>query len=135
MQTLLTINTPQVISEIFDEEAVVAHLSNGVYYHITGAGVPIWQWIGQGLPEEQIATFAKQTFAEPDLAAITAFLAELEKEELLKRTNESAPNGGSVSQPIPFAPPVMQRFTDMQELLLLDPIHEVNDEGWPHKPE
>jgi hypothetical protein len=26
----------------------------------------------------------------------------------------------------------MQRFSDMQGLLLVDPIHEVDDTGWPH---
>jgi hypothetical protein len=27
----------------------------------------------------------------------------------------------------------LQKFTDMQELLLLDPIHEVDERGWPHR--
>jgi hypothetical protein len=30
-----------------------------------------------------------------------------------------------------FSPPVLQKFSDMQELLLVDPIHEVKAEGWP----
>ena len=32
--------------------------------------------------------------------------------------------------------PLLQKFTDMQALLLLDPIHEVDSAGWPQpKPE
>jgi hypothetical protein len=31
-----------------------------------------------------------------------------------------------------WAEPVLDKYTDMQELLLLDPIHEVDDAGWPH---
>ena len=30
-----------------------------------------------------------------------------------------------------FVTPELHKFTDMQELLLVDPIHEVTEEGWP----
>ena len=32
-----------------------------------------------------------------------------------------------------FEFPIIEKFTDMQELLLLDPIHEVDEKGWPHQ--
>jgi hypothetical protein len=33
----------------------------------------------------------------------------------------------------PVAPPVLQKFQDMKELILLDPVHEVHEDlGWPH---
>jgi hypothetical protein len=32
----------------------------------------------------------------------------------------------------PFVAPVLERYTDMQYFLLLDPIHETADTGWPH---
>jgi hypothetical protein len=32
-----------------------------------------------------------------------------------------------------FTRPVLTKFTDMQDLLLLDPIHDVNSSGWPAK--
>jgi hypothetical protein len=30
---------------------------------------------------------------------------------------------------------MLQKFTDMQDLLLLDPIHEVDESGWPRVPQ
>jgi hypothetical protein len=30
-----------------------------------------------------------------------------------------------------FQPPTLRKYTDMQDLLLIDPIHEVDDLGWP----
>ena len=36
---------------------------------------------------------------------------------------------------IPFDAPILKRYTDQQELLLLDPIHEVDDIGWPREKE
>ena len=31
-----------------------------------------------------------------------------------------------------FETPVLEKYTDMAELLLLDPIHDVDATGWPH---
>ena len=31
-----------------------------------------------------------------------------------------------------FEKPVLQKYSDMQDLLLLDPIHEVDEMGWPN---
>jgi hypothetical protein len=32
-----------------------------------------------------------------------------------------------------FESPTLAKFTDMEDLLLLDPVHEVSpDQGWPH---
>jgi hypothetical protein len=33
----------------------------------------------------------------------------------------------------PYSPPKLSAYTDMQELLLLDPVHEVDDAGWPSR--
>ena len=30
-----------------------------------------------------------------------------------------------------FNAPALQKYSDMQELLLLDPIHDVDEAGWP----
>jgi hypothetical protein len=32
----------------------------------------------------------------------------------------------------PFVSPVFEKFTDMADLILLDPIHDVGDRGWPY---
>jgi hypothetical protein len=31
-----------------------------------------------------------------------------------------------------FSRPILTKYTDMKELLLLDPIHEVDETGWPN---
>jgi len=64
-------------------------------------------------------------------------LADLLQEQLLVAADEqqlAAPpleRHGAGSRP-PFQMPVVERYTDMADLLLLDPIHDVNAEGWPH---
>jgi hypothetical protein len=32
-----------------------------------------------------------------------------------------------------YLQPSFEKYSDMQEMLLLDPIHEVSEAGWPHK--
>jgi hypothetical protein len=47
-----------------------------------------------------------------------------------------APVGASPPAPPADAlePPALEKFTDMQDLILLDPVHEVDERGWPHAP-
>lgn len=33
--------------------------------------------------------------------------------------------------PAGYRPPVLEVFADMQDLLLLDPIHDIDEVGWP----
>ena len=37
----------------------------------------------------------------------------------------------STGEKLPFEAPVLYTYTDMAELLLLDPIHDVDETGWP----
>lgn len=45
----------------------------------------------------------------------------------------SAPEAVPPAVRAPYARLALTKYTDMQELLLLDPVHEVDDEGWPSR--
>jgi len=38
-----------------------------------------------------------------------------------------------VKLPERYTKPVLNVFTDMQEVIALDPVHDVSEKGWPHK--
>ena len=59
-------------------------------------------------------------------------IRQLREEQLLVPTQEEAPPVVVVA-PGPWAAPGLQRFSDMQDLLLLDPVHdiELDANGWP----
>jgi hypothetical protein len=42
------------------------------------------------------------------------------------------PRATPAGPPAPFRAPAFQRFTDMHAFLLVDPIHEVDETGWPN---
>ncbi len=41
--------------------------------------------------------------------------------------------GGSADERLPFDGMMVNRFEDLDELLTIDPVHEVRDAGWPHR--
>ena len=45
-------------------------------------------------------------------------------------TPSAIENAVAVKQP--FEAPILNKYNDMQELLLLDPIHDVDEAGWPN---
>lgn len=62
-------------------------------------------------------------------------MESLVTEELLVPSEQQVELGTLPSAPHPFSIPASQKFTEMQELLLVDPIHEVDPQaGWPHPP-
>jgi hypothetical protein len=138
------INKPEVIFETFEDELVVINLDTGSYYSLTQTGSDIWNLIDSGV------TVAEMTECMCKLhqgnrreieTAVHAFIAELEKEQLIvpHLNIETAPvqcgcgqmNKQTTHEKTPFKAPSLQKFTDMQDLLLLDPIHEVDEKGWP----
>lgn len=141
------INTPTVVSEVFDDEIVVIHLGSGSYYSLDQSGATIWQGLQQGFDLAALSNWLSATYGvAPDELAqfVPSFIDELLQEQLIVPLGADQPsNGESSTLPttaaggitLPFARPMLIKFTDMQDLLLLDPIHDVNSSGWPLKKE
>lgn len=131
------INSPQVIREFFDDEAVIVNLELGIYYSLDSIGAIVWGLIEQGASNTQIVEKLSQMFKlstniEKD---IEEFIDLLLKEELVATTdNASLTSFDSINidNKLTYSKPTLNKYTDMQELLLLDPIHEVDEEGWPN---
>jgi len=130
-------NRNQAVSEVFDEEVLVVNLDTGTYYSLLDSAARIWQCLvgGASLAETTQDLIAAYDGEASDIVAKTrGFVAELILENLIQAAEDA---GTSVARPPqarskqPFVPPRLERFTDMQELLLLDPVHDVEDAGWP----
>jgi len=118
---------PEVIFENFGDEMVVANLASGFFYSLDGSGADIWNALVAGHTGRQVATASGADVA--GVAEIARFIAELRNEGLLTEMASLAkPELVSVAA---FASPSMQRFDDLQGLLLVDPIHEASPAGWP----
>ena len=136
------IQSPHVIREQFDDEVVIVNLESGVYYSLDDVGAVVWTCLEQKQPVANIVSSLCATYAG-EMADIEAetyrFLDLLSAESLIKAEpiqSEALPEMTVPSTVIPngnrvFVAPKLNKYTDMQDLLLLDPIHEVDETGWP----
>jgi hypothetical protein len=124
------INSPKVIHQIFETEVVVVNLESGNYYSVGGSGIEIWRQLDAGRSREEIvARFSNDEEAQK----VRSFLDEIEREELIAPDETRAADVAAVESTRngAFAPPTLEKFDDMRDLLLLDPIHELDESGWP----
>lgn len=118
---------PEIIFENFGDEMVIANLQSGFFYSVEGSGADIWNSLVGGHTGRQ---YAEASQADPDgELKIADFITELQNEGLLVETAPAA--GPDPINVAPFTPPSLQRFDDLQGLLMVDPIHEVSPAGWP----
>lgn len=126
---------PDVIDETFDGEAVLVQLRTGVYYALNARASGLWSLLQAGQRVSALADAlarAEQRDRAAARAEIAAFAAQLLAEELVVEGAAAAPLPAELP-PLPGGLPELQRFDDMQDLLLLDPIHDLDldRDGWP----
>lgn len=134
------IDETSVVSDIIGGEAVMLHRVSGDYFSADGSGCLIWQWIGEGHSRDwMIKTLGARFTAEPaEIAvAVDAFLADLVNHKLI--LGISGDVGSQVEEALgslpdakaEFVPPVLHVYSDIRRMILLDPIHEAAEAGWP----
>jgi Coenzyme PQQ synthesis protein D (PqqD) len=134
-----TVATTGVASEQFDNEVVIINVQTGSYYNITEpSAVAIWNLLRSPVSVPQIVqSIVSQFETTPDTATpvIERFIHQLLTELLIVSTASSdTVVAVSIVEKKPFTDPVLQIFDDMQDLLILDPVHDVNaQKGWPYK--
>ena len=134
------INEPMVISETIDGETVIINLDSGSYYSLKHSGAMIWAGIEKAAPVADIATSLGQHFGidgERATVEVAKLVARLREENLIRPAavaNGAGTALAAVAMAEPFVVPHLEKFTDMEAMLLLDPVHDVDEEGWPHLP-
>jgi len=138
------VNRPAVVYEIIDDEVIIIEFDSGNYYSLDKTGTDVWRLIERGATRAEIAAEITRVYGGPPAfiaEAVDRLLAELRRESLIVPDEAGGSEDGQGSsaliesdsaaeRPV-FEPPVLQKYTDMQELLTLDPIHEVDEAGWP----
>jgi len=136
---VITINSPLVVSETRDGDAIIMHHGTGTFFDSDGPGAFIWQMVEQSATLSVIIA-ALQVHYRID--AVTAersaaeFLDELLSHDLVTLGSDCANennlfDGATFAAAEPFAPPVLRVHSDLADMLLLDPIHDVDSAGWP----
>jgi len=135
------VNTPTVTHETIDGEAVIINLDSGNYYSLVEVGSFIWGLVDKGASASEVQSLVLQTYqgnATDVDRGIQELLGQLQQENLIVPVDGTGavdldlelPSNNGHEKPS-FNPPLLHKYSDMQELLLLDPIHDVDDAGWP----
>lgn len=128
MDAFWTANTGMVAAEDFDGETVIINFETGRYFSLCGAAPWIWDQLASGARVADLAARAPADAAREIADAVGTLAAEG-----LVIAAPHAP-GLVAEAPAPWLTPRIEIFSDLAELVALDPVHEVNAMmGWPHR--
>jgi hypothetical protein len=137
MSTLYRINRPKVISEAFEDEVVAVNFDTGSYYGMRTTALTIWNLLEQGASRQTLTRRMAALYHGDQQAiteAVSEFLEQLRTHDLIAEAPAAGADigaGPAVDHRGPWEPPVLSVYEDMKDLLLLDPIHDVDEQGWP----
>ena len=132
-------NTPRFVDDTVDGEALIMDMVTGNYYSCVGASAVAWNTLKRGVAVPDTAAELATTYGKsvrevtPD---VERFVQDLLGEEILVAADGTAavddvaerPGAGPAHE---YASLELERFTDLADLILLDPVHDVSEAGWP----
>lgn len=138
---MLVANISQVSAEAFDSEIVIIHFLQGTYFSIRGVGMALWKWLELGADQATLADLLSRRYgldAERSRTEVARCLDLLGQHDLIIETDAPPPSQDAYALdagPAEFSEAVVEVFDDLQELIAIDPVHEVDPmQGWPHRP-
>lgn len=127
-ESRFVVNTPAVAAKVIDGEAIIMNLSTGMYYSMDGAGAALWEWLERGHSVGEMVDALAGRYDVPISQAhadVARLLDQAAQEGLVSvaSAGSAIPEMTSVpAQPrLPYHPPALVRYSDMAELLALDP--------------
>ena len=127
---------PETTGKIIDGEAVIIHLGTGYYYSLNPSGSELWELISKG---HGVAAMARSLSVRYGLGEdrarrdVEALLGRLLEEGLVQPdgTTEEAPPAPAAAPAPAYEPPELSVYTDMADLLALDPpVPGLAPEAW-----
>jgi hypothetical protein len=144
VSTQFRVNQPAVIHQTLDGETVIIHLERGLYYSLDATGAEIWQALAAGLTPADVSDRLRARYPDQRAEvgpAVLELVDRLRSEELIVPTDGNRQEVAETLVPADahvtngrFESPRLERFDDLHDLLLLDPIHAVDESGWPERP-
>jgi hypothetical protein len=132
----LILNTANISQERLDGEVVVISFNSGKYFSAKGPAADIFWLIQNGVDQELWSEIFNDHFPNFSIteSGIESFLTSGISEELFLPLQ--TPTKEKILLPLDYErgeweAPKLVIFEDLQDLLLLDPVHDTSLEGWP----
>jgi hypothetical protein len=125
-----------VAAEEFDGEFVLIHFVRGTYFSLRHAAVEVWRQFRNGADPERVEERVLAHFAlrgSDASAELKKCIQVLVDEQLLRETSAAGPPVEDWSSSV-WTPPAIEVYSDLKDLIVLDPVHEVDtSQGWPRR--
>jgi hypothetical protein len=130
-------NFEDITFERLDGETIAINLSSGHYYSMSGPAADLFQMASSGAPLTMWWADLETLFTSaPNKTHAEEFIRSLEASRLIVFDNSSQepervilPNDYQRGE---WTMPRLEEFEDLQDLILVDPIHDTSNLGWPH---
>jgi hypothetical protein len=142
-----SVRSRHVTHERLDDEVIAIDLERGFYFAMVGPAADIWTAVVGGADSGLVAAMLTERYGVDDevaRAAVEDFVRTLLDESLIVTRAAGAaaddagvpmlPEPAEPAEPVAWSMPELERYDDMADLVLLDPIHQVDESGWPHLP-
>ncbi len=130
---------PKIVYEVLNTEVIAIDFDTGTYYALLHVAKQVWLLLEQQIPLDQMGQIVSDYYKQSPSAVLLdlkPFITELIEKGLVESVDETSHLQGSVpsldSHGWGYEPPKLVSYMDIQDLLLLDPIHEVVETGWPN---
>jgi hypothetical protein len=116
-----------VVAKVIDGEAIIIRLADGIYYSMDKVGGFVWTLIEERRSLKDIAARVAGQYGITEAQALTdlqALVGELAKERLVRDAKGeivSRPSSGAPPAQGAYEPPKLNIYSDMGDLLALDP--------------
>ena len=126
-ESRVTPNVAEVAGKVIDGEAIIMNLANGLYYSMDHVGAVVWELVAQGYSLREMAKVLADRYdvdAERAAADVYCLVRELLDENLVvvaQADRDHAAVSPALGEGGPYATPVLRKYTDMADLLALDP--------------
>ena len=131
-------NAPRFVDETLHGEALIMDMVKGNYFSCLGASAITWNALKDGASVEEIAQCLASAYGVSLTDAtsdVERFVGTLLSEEMLVELEPTPMREPTLAIPVApgeYASLELERYTDLADLLLLDPVHDVSEAGWPH---
>jgi hypothetical protein len=126
----LTIAKTTADFEDFGDEIVIIDSASGAFYSLKGRAIPLWRACAQGLDLAHLER-SLQELDSAEQQNIRAMLAELTAASIL--VQQALGTAGAGLEWGDVAAAEFEKNDNFDDLIRLDPIHDVSDQGWPNR--
>lgn len=130
MLTLATRLCPkddEIAADVLDGEAIIINLATGSYYAMNNVGALVWRSIEQHSSLDEIAAHVATHYEvapERARADLLSLAEHLLTEGVVRISDATAATGGAAGPPaqrLPYEAPALSTYSDMRDLLAMDP--------------